>query len=127
MITTSQAREWLERWDRQQTRFIPDREERFTVIADVLEHACGVDDMLVVDLGVGPGSLAVRLLDRFNGARVVGVDANRLLLGLGRVAYADHDRLRLVEQDLHEPDWPSALDLDRMPDAFVSTTALHWL
>src|SRR5699024_9454157 len=56
-----------------------------------------------------------------------GVDANRLLLGLGRVAYADHDRLRLVEQDLHEPDWPSALDLDRMPDAFVSTTALHWL
>lgn len=65
----------------------------------MIEYACEVADILIVDLGVGPGSLAVRLLDR----------------------------LRLAEQDLRKPDWPAALGLDRKPDAFVSTTALHWL
>jgi len=74
MPTVQQARHWLDRWDRQQEFYLADREERFAVIADVVEAACGAEP-LVVDLGVGPGSLAVRLLDRLPGARVVGIDA----------------------------------------------------
>jgi SAM-dependent methyltransferase len=126
MPTVQQARQWLDRWDRQQEFYLADREERFAVIADVVETACGAEP-LVVDLGVGPGSLAIRLLDRLPGARVVGIDADPLLLGLARSAYSGRRGLRLVDHDLRMPGWLDALHLDRAPDAFVSTTALHWL
>jgi SAM-dependent methyltransferase len=126
MPTVQQARHWLDRWDRQQEFYLADREERFAVIADVVEAVCGAEP-LIVDLGAGPGSLAVRLLDRLPEAHVVGVDADPLLLGLARIAYGDRRGLRLVDRDLRLPGWVDALHLDRAPDAFVSTTALHWL
>ena len=126
MPTVHEARHWLDRWDRQQEFYMADREERFAVIADVVEAVCGPEP-LIVDLGVGPGSLSVRLLDRLPGARVVGVDADPLLLGLARIAYGDRIGLRLVDHDLRLPGWLQALNLDRAPDAIVSTTALHWL
>jgi hypothetical protein len=50
-----------------------------------------------------------------------------LLLGLARTGNAEHRGLRLVDHDLREPGWIDALALEREPDAFVSTTALHWL
>ncbi len=127
MPTQQQALAWLDRWDRQQQFYLPDREERFAVIADVVEDATRRPDPLVVDLGVGPGSLAIRLLDRLPQARVVGVDADPLLLGLASAGYGDRTGLRLIEHDLRMDGWVDALDLDRAPDAFVSTTALHWL
>jgi SAM-dependent methyltransferase len=126
MPTVREARHWLDRWDRQQEFYLADREERFSVIADVVEAACAAEP-LVVDLGVGPGSLGIRLLDRLPGARVVGIDADPLLLGLARSAYGGRPGLRLVDHDLRMPGWLDALRLDRAPDAFVSTTALHWL
>jgi SAM-dependent methyltransferase len=127
VLTTERARYWLQRWDRQQESYLTDREERFAVIADVVEAAAGRPDPLVVDLGVGPGSLAVRLLERMPLARVVGIDADPLLLGLARAGNAGRRGLRLVDHDLREPGWVDALALERAPDAFVSTTALHWL
>ena len=128
MPTGAAARSWLERWDRQQEASVADREERFAVIGDVLALAVGRPDPLLVDLGCGPGSLSVRLLDRFPAASVVAVDADPVLLGLGRAAYGDHPGLRFVEHDLRRPGWIGALGLlPRPPDAVVSTTALHWL
>lgn len=105
---------------------MPDREERFAVIGDVLAELLGRPDPLIVDLGVGPGSLARRLLDRFPAASVVGVDADPLLLRLADLAYGS-ERFRTVSADLRRRDWYAALELDRVPDAFVSTTALHWM
>src|SRR5215831_4191142 len=105
MPTVHEARHWLDRWDRQQEFYMADREERFAVIADVVEAVCGPEP-LIVDLGV---------------------DADPLLLGLARIAYGDRAGLRLVDHDLRLPGWLDALNLDRAPDAFVSTTALHWL
>lgn len=117
---------WLDRWDRQQEYYMPDREERFAVIGDVIEELVDRPDPLIVDLGAGPGSLAKRLLDRFPKARVVGVDADHLMLGLAERAYGD-DRFRTVYADLRDESWFDRLGLDRAPDAFVSTTALHWM
>ena len=122
-----QAVEWIGRWDAQQEWFMPDREERFTVLIDAVEAGAGRDDPLVVDLGCGPGSLAVRLLHRMPAARVVAVDTDPLLLALGRTAFAGRSGLRFVDQDLRKPGWAPALGLDRPADAAVSTTALHWL
>ncbi|AEA22355.1 class I SAM-dependent methyltransferase [Pseudonocardia benzenivorans] len=126
MPTRDRARYWLDRWDRQQEHYMPDREERFAVIADVVEEVVRRPDPLIVDLGTGPGSLAVRLLERLPGARVVGIDADPLLRGLADLAHGS-DRLRTVAGDLREDTWFAALGLDRAPDAFVSTTALHWM
>ena len=83
--------------------------------------------LLVLDLGCGPGSLSVRLLDRLPGAIVIAVDADPLLLALGRAAWADRPGLRFADLDLRDPGWAASLGLDRPVDAVVSTTALHWL
>lgn len=125
-LDSASAITWLERWDDQQATYFVDREERFDVIVDVVGAAVGRPDPLVVDLGVGPGSLAHRLLRRIPDATVVGVDMDPLLLGLAEAAYGG-PRFRLVETDLASPGWFDRLHLDRTPDAYVSTTALHWL
>ena len=119
--------QWINRWDAQQQLYMPDREERFTALIDAVEAGTGRNDPLVLDLGCGPGSLAVRLLDRIPGAHVVAIDSDPLLLTLGRAGYGDRAGLRFADQDLRAPSWAGALALDRLADAAVSTTALHWL
>ncbi|TDD17617.1 class I SAM-dependent methyltransferase [Nonomuraea diastatica] len=123
MLTHDAAMEWMVRWDRQQEGYLPDREERFTVLIDAVE-ALGRPDPVVIDLGCGPGSLSARLLERLPEARIVCVDADPLLIGLGRAAYPG---LRFVSADLRRGGWTELLDLDRPADAAVSTTALHWI
>jgi len=117
---------WLRRWDAQQSTYIADREGRFEVLFDAMEAALGGEPATVVDLGCGPGSLGVRLLDRFGSARVVGVDVDPMLLALGRGAYGDRDRLSFVRADLRDPGWLERLGVDQV-DAATSSTALHWL
>jgi SAM-dependent methyltransferase len=123
------ARDWIERWDRQQEVHLPDREERFTALIDAVEAGAGRPDPLILDLGCGPGSLAVRLLDRLPAATVVAVDADPVTLALGRAAHADVPGLRFTDVDLRAPGWETGLGLGpgRPVDAVVSTTALHWL
>jgi SAM-dependent methyltransferase len=122
------AREWVARWDQQQELYLSDREDRFTALIDAVEAGTGRPDPLILDLGCGPGSLAVRLLDRLPGATVVAVDADPVTLSLGRAAYADVRGLRFLDLDLRAPGWQEGLGLgQRHVDAVVSTTALHWL
>jgi SAM-dependent methyltransferase len=117
---------WLDRWDAQQTSYVPDREERFAVIADVVA-AVGGDRARVLDLGCGPGSLALRILDRLPGASVVAVDADPVLLTLGRRAAGERAGLSWVDADLRAASWVDAVPGSEPYDAAVSTTALHWL
>jgi SAM-dependent methyltransferase len=126
-LTPDVALAWIERWERQQEELLPDREERFTALIDAVALGTGRDDPVVIDLGCGPGSLSVRLLDRLPRATVVAVDTDPVTLALGRTAYGDRPGLRFVDQDLRVDDWAAALGLPRPADAAVSTTALHWL
>lgn len=121
------AQGWIDRWDGQQQHYMPDREDRFTALIDAVAAAAGRPDPLVLDLGCGPGSLAVRLLERIPAAAVVAIDSDPLLLALGEAAYGGRRGLRFADADLRVPGWPAALGLDRPADAAVSTTALHWL
>jgi SAM-dependent methyltransferase len=123
------AQSWIERWDRQQEVYLSDREERFTALIDAVEAGTGRPDPLVIDLGCGPGSLAVRLLRRLPQATVIAVDADPVTLALGRAAYDGVPGLRFADIDLRTPGWESRLGLaaGRLADAVVSTTALHWL
>ena len=127
-LTTQAARAWIDRWDAQQQGYMPDREERFTALIDVVEATAGRPDPLVLDLGCGPGSLATRLLDRIPAATVVAIDADPLLLALGTAAATGRPGLQFTDCDLRRPGWAQRIcGLDRPADAAVSTTALHWL
>jgi SAM-dependent methyltransferase len=120
------ARSWMSRWDRQQEHYLPDREQRFAVIAEIVAHTADRlrrPDPLVLDVGCGPGSLSARIRRRLPQARFVGVDSDPLLLGL---ATASYPWLELVDRDLRAPQWTAALPAGTF-DAIVSTTALHWL
>jgi len=126
-LTAGSAQAWIDRWDRQQQVYMPDREERFTALIDAVAAAAGRPDPLVLDLGCGPGSLSTRLLDRLPQASVIAIDADAVLLALGRAAAAGRPGLRFADHDLRSAGWAAALGLDRPADAAVSTTALHWL
>jgi SAM-dependent methyltransferase len=114
---------WVSRWDAQQELYVADREERFAVIGDVVDHALDGHAGTVLDLGCGPGSLSGRLAARLPGSRIVGLDGDPLLLALAQARYGS--TVEFVDADLTAPTWP-----DLVPDvldAAVSTTALHWL
>lgn len=115
---------WLGRWEAQQGREMPDREERFAAMIDVLEALCGGQPH-VVDLGAGPGSLARRIIERLPGARVTAIDMDPVLLAIGRNALGDMGgRLSWLDADLRSR-WSA--QADGPVDAAVSATALHWL
>lgn len=115
---------WLARWDAQQQRHIPDREERFTAIVEALEAFTGGVPR-VLDLGCGPGSLSARVLQRIPAASVVAVDADPVLLAIGRGALGANAQLTFVDADLRAG-WTNSIPPGPY-DAAVSTTALHWL
>jgi SAM-dependent methyltransferase len=126
-LTRDVADRWITRWDRQQEGYLPDREERFTALIDAVEAGAGRPDPLVLDLGCGPGSLSDRLLERLPRATVVAIDADPLLLSLGKALHAGRGNLTFVDLDLRVPGWAARLRLDRQVDVAVSTTALHWI
>jgi SAM-dependent methyltransferase len=116
---------WLQRWEAQQSRSLLGREERFQVMIDFVRAAVGPAPKLV-DLGCGPGSLTVRLVEALPDASVLAVDADPLLLELGRRAIGGHEgRINWVQADLRDPGWMTGLP--GQVDAVLSTTALHWL
>lgn len=123
------AKSWLTRWDNQQQRYVADREERFAVIEDVVRHAITeTEQPVILDLGCGPGSLGGRLATAFPNARVIGVDADPLLLGLAEAYYpAELPNIEFAEVDLADPEWARRANVPEKIDAAVSTTALHWM
>ncbi|WAU82029.1 class I SAM-dependent methyltransferase [Streptomyces sp. Qhu-G9] len=125
-VSMATAKTWVERWERQQQHYAVHREERFTVIADVIEHVTADrTGPLLLDLGCGPGSLAARLDERLPDAEIVAVDMDPLLLELARTHHAG--AARYVDAVIGEDGWTDVLGLNRPLDAAVSTTALHYL
>jgi SAM-dependent methyltransferase len=128
---TSRARNsfwkgWLRRWDEQQQTLLPDRDLRFRVILDVLEATVGRFSR-VLDLGCGPGSLSLRVLERFPRVRCVGVDYDPVVLKIGQGALGSYGgRLLWVDAKIGSPGWTDRLPAGKY-DAALSTTALHWL
>jgi trans-aconitate methyltransferase len=116
---------WQESWDRQQEWYMPDREERFRIMLDMVEACVGTEPR-VLDLACGTGSITARLLRRFPGATSTGIDLDPALLAIARGTFEGDDRVTFVEADLKDPDWPSRLPYDTY-DAVLTATALHWL
>jgi trans-aconitate methyltransferase len=121
---------WLRRWDTQQQGYLPDREERFSAMLDVLAVHLK-PDFVALDLACGPGAISQRLLARFPEAQTIALDTDPVLLALGEGALGDlGGRMSWMKDDLTDPAWIERLTarLDGRPlDAVLSSTALHWL
>lgn len=116
---------WQESWDRQQEWYMPDREERFRIMLDMVEACVGTEPR-VLDLACGTGSITARLLHRFPQATSTGVDLDPALLAIARGTFEGDDRVTFAEADLKDPDWPARLPYETY-DAVLTATALHWL
>jgi trans-aconitate methyltransferase len=118
-------RVWQESWDRQQEWYLPDREERFRVMLDMVEAMTGTAPR-VLDLACGTGSITDRLLKRFPSAASTGVDLDPALLTIARGTFDGDPRVTFVTADLKDPRWTEKLPHPSY-DAVLTATALHWL
>nr|WP_237706748.1 class I SAM-dependent methyltransferase [Kribbella flavida] len=120
---------WLQRWDDQQAGYLPDREQQFALMLEIVERLVGAPARFV-DLACGPGSISARALTRFPATEIVGVDLDPFLLEIARQAVAPAAagaaRVRFAEADVRAPGWDAVLG-DGPVDAVCSATALHWL
>ncbi|MFD4247514.1 class I SAM-dependent methyltransferase [Streptomyces sp. NPDC058525] len=116
---------WQDSWDRQQEWYMPDREERFRVMLDMVEALAGPAPR-VLDLACGTGSITDRVLKRFPEATSTGVDLDPALLAIARGHFEGDDRVTFVTADLKDPEWRAALPHGTF-DAVLTATALHWL
>ena len=121
---TAQALRLLDSWDTQQAAYITNREQRFAAMTDVVDHVVP-EGGVVLDLASGPGSVSQRVLARRPDVTCIALDHDPVLLELGRTALAGQS-VRFVDADLWDRDWAAGLD-GAVPDAVLSSTALHWL
>ncbi|CCA58233.1 putative methyltransferase [Streptomyces venezuelae ATCC 10712] len=104
---------------------MPDREERFRVMLDMVEAVVGPKPR-VLDLACGTGSITDRLLKRFPEATSTGVDLDPALLAIAEGYFDGDERVTFVTADLKDPAWAARLPHDSY-DAVLTATALHWL
>jgi len=102
----------LSEYDERIRTFIPHYEEMLDAAASVVPPGT----RRLVELGVGTGALASRVLARARRAQVVGIDADDAILGLAAARLGD--RATLVCGSFLETPLPRA-------DAIVSSFALH--
>ncbi|MEV0246313.1 class I SAM-dependent methyltransferase [Nocardia sp. NPDC050712] len=104
---------------------MPDREERFRVMLDVVEAAVGPNPR-VLDLACGTGSISRRLFARLPQANSVALDMDPTLMAIAGGSFEGDRRITFVTADLSQPGW--ADDLAGEPfDAVLTATALHWM
>ncbi|HEX7747103.1 MAG TPA: class I SAM-dependent methyltransferase [Micromonosporaceae bacterium] len=120
-ITTPEA--WQESWDRQQEAYLPDREQRFAAMLDVVDAVTDGAPRLL-DLAGGTGTISLRTLARFPAADVTLLDLDPALLAIATASL--RDRAAVVTADLASSDWCAALPHQEY-DAVLTATALHWL
>ena len=86
----------------------------------VAEATLGLDAQLVLDLGIGTGETARRVLELHPQARLIGLDASMAMANAARAALP-HDRVEVLAGRLEDP-----LPKDRF-DLVVSALAVHHL
>jgi trans-aconitate methyltransferase len=111
------------RWERQQERYLPHREERFGIMLDVVASQTDRSGLRLLDLCCGTGSISRRVLARFPSASILAVDMDPGHLELARRALGD--RVELRDADLRSQAWAHDLPAGSF-DAVLSATAIHW-
>ncbi|PRX18691.1 methyltransferase family protein [Actinoplanes italicus] len=103
---------------------MPDREHRFAAMLDAVAAVTGGEPPRLLDLAGGTGTISLRTLARFPGARLTVLDQDPVLLTIAESSL--RDRATIVDADLGDPGWRAKLP-DEPFDAVLTATALHWL
>ena len=104
-------------WD--PDRYLTYADERGRPFVDLLARVDAADPATVVDLGCGPGNLTAQLVERWPGARVVGLDSSAEMIEKAR-ATTPAAQFRVA--DLR--DWATGAD---QVDVLVSNATLQWV
>jgi trans-aconitate 2-methyltransferase len=104
-------------WD--PDRYLTYADERGRPFVDLLARVDAADPASVVDLGCGPGNLTALLVERWPGARVVGLDSSAEMIEKAR-ATTPAAQFRVA--DLR--DWATGAD---QVDVLVSNATLQWV
>ncbi len=121
---TLDAAAWQASWDRQQQSYMPDREQRFATMLDIVDATIGAPAPAILDLAGGTGSISLRALRRFPQAITTLVDVDPVLLTIARASL--DARTTIVSTDLRTDPWTTTLPR-RDYDAVLTATALHWI
>jgi ubiquinone/menaquinone biosynthesis C-methylase UbiE len=113
----------VRRWDEQQERYLPAREQRFELMLDVIEYRRPGPRPRILDVCCGTGSISRRVLERFPDASIVGIDGDPAHLELAQRTLGD--RVEWRDADLRTAGWSDGLAPESF-DAVVSATAIHW-
>ena len=126
-LSMATAEQWVRRWERQQQRYALNRDERFTVIADVVEHIasrpsaarCRRPRMRPRTLWPhgSQGGCRTRTSSPWTSTHCCWNWAGP----------TTPSAARFVRTEIGQDGWTDALGLDGQLDAAVSTTALHCL
>ncbi|WP_433621957.1 class I SAM-dependent methyltransferase [Nocardia sp. CA-120079] len=116
---------WQRSWDRQQELYMPDREERFRVMLELVEATAGKAPR-VLDLACGTASISRRLFAQLPEASSVAADRDPTLLAMARGSFDGDARISFVVADLEEPGWTRALPAQPF-DAVLTATSTHWM
>ena len=111
------SRPMVTRWDPQQyLRYESERERPFAELLSRINHP---DPKEIVDLGCGPGTTTVHLLQRWPDAHVVGIDSSPDMIAHARPL--ESDRLEFRQGDLRQ--WQA----DRAVDVLLTSATLQWV
>ncbi len=112
------------RWDPQ--TYLQFGAERARPVADLLTRVQVDDPRVVVDLGCGPGNLTAALAERWQHARVHGLDSSPEMISRAATLTGPFDgRLTFAVGDLR--DWAVAGPDGGDVDVLFSNAALHWV
>jgi SAM-dependent methyltransferase len=114
---------WFARWEAMQNCYVPHRLYRFELmlrLADLPRE----EEVHILDLGCGPGSLSFHALRYYPNARITAADFDPVILAVGR-GVSESDRIQFVQTDFRDTDWWEPYE-DTF-DLVMSSTALHWL
>jgi tRNA (cmo5U34)-methyltransferase len=111
--------EWAARYDAEIRQQVPRYDEIQDTVVSLLSLR---PPHRVLDLGVGTGVTALRILEAMPGVRVVGFDVSHEMLGRARQRLNLHRRRVTLR-----PANISAPEIDGLYDAIVSVLAIHHL
>jgi len=107
-----------------QDAYVPERQFRVNLMFEIAIEQSETE-LKALDLGCGPGSVALRVVARCPKATVVAVDSNDILLEIGRrVSNHRHAPVEFRLADIRCSSWWD--NFEDQFDAVLSATALHW-
>jgi trans-aconitate 2-methyltransferase len=94
-------------------------DERSRPFFDLVARVGATDPAYVVDLGCGPGQLTATLAERWQSARVEGVDSSAQMIGEARAHRNDRVHFQLADVVTWQPITPV--------DVLISSATLQWV